>query len=92
MENQIEIFQTTDNQTQINVKFDKETAWLTLNQISDLFKRDKSLISRHLKNIFKEGELDKLAVVAKNATTASDGEEIALFLVANQKIKNQLSD
>lgn len=75
MENHIEIFKTSDNQTQINVKFEKETAWLTLNQISDLFERDKSVISRHLKNVFKEGELDKLSVVAKNATTASDGKE-----------------
>ncbi|MBU3660626.1 MAG: type II toxin-antitoxin system death-on-curing family toxin [Flavobacteriales bacterium] len=73
MENNIEIFINSDNQTQIEVKFDEETVWLTLNQISELFDRDKSVISRHLKNIFKEEELDIDSVVAKNATTAADG-------------------
>jgi prophage maintenance system killer protein len=52
---------------------DKETIWASLDQISDLFDRDKSVISRHLKNIFTEAELDRNLVVAKNATTASDG-------------------
>lgn len=73
METKIEIFKTSDNQTQIEVKFENDTIWLTLNQISDLFDRDKSVISRHLKNIFKEEELNMDTVVAKNATTASDG-------------------
>jgi death-on-curing family protein len=71
--NEIVIYQTPDNQTQIQVQFEKETVWLTLNQISDLFGRDKSVVSRHLNNIFKEQELDKSSVVAKNATTATDG-------------------
>src|SRR3989344_5233660 len=52
---------------------DKETIWASLDQISELFNRDKSVISRHLKNIFNEAELDRNSVVAKNATTASDG-------------------
>ncbi len=50
-----------------------DTVWLSLNQISALFSRDKSVISRHLRNIFKTGELNKNRVVAKNATTATDG-------------------
>lgn len=49
------------------------TVWLSLNQISELFNRDKSVISRHLNNVFKEKELARNSVVAKNATTASDG-------------------
>jgi DNA ligase (NAD+) len=53
--------------------FQKETFWLSLNQISNLFERDKSVISRHIKNIFKNKELDKNAVVAFFATTANDG-------------------
>jgi hypothetical protein len=73
MENQIEIFTSSDGTTQIDVKFEGETFWLNLNQISKLFEKDKSVISRHLKNIFKSSELKKNAVVAKNATTASDG-------------------
>ena len=51
MNEQIEIFETI-NQTQIEVKYENETFWLSLNQISELFKKDKSVISRHLKNIF----------------------------------------
>ena len=57
----------------VQVKFDNETVWLSLNQISELFDKDKSVISRHIKNVFKEGELERNSVVAKNATTASDG-------------------
>ncbi|HAQ18080.1 MAG TPA: cytochrome C biogenesis protein CycH [Prolixibacteraceae bacterium] len=69
----IEIYQLEDGKTEINVQLDKETVWLNLNQIVDLFGRDKSVISRHLNNVFKEKELDKNSVVAKNATTAADG-------------------
>ena len=50
-----------------------ETVWLTLDQMADLFQRDKSTISRHIKNIFREGELDRNSVVANFATTAADG-------------------
>ena len=52
---------------------EKETIWASLDQIAELFGRDKSVISRHLKNVFSEQELDKNSVVAKNATTAADG-------------------
>jgi death-on-curing family protein len=52
---------------------DKETIWASLDQIAELFDRDKSVISRHIKNIFSEAELDRSSAVAKNATTASDG-------------------
>lgn len=69
----IELYQSSNGETQIQVKFDAETVWLSLNQISELFGRDKSVISRHLKNIFSTKELDKNSVVAKNATTAHDG-------------------
>jgi len=67
------IYKSSDNQTQVEVMFDNEIVWLTLNQIADLFKRDKSVISRHFKNIFESEELAKISVVAKNATTAIDG-------------------
>ena len=49
------------------------TLWLNLNQIAGLFERDKSVISRHLSNIFKSGELERNSVVAFFATTAADG-------------------
>lgn len=69
----IEMYQLEDGKTEINVQFEKDTVWLNLNQIVELFERDKSVISRHINNIFKEKELDKISVVAKNATTATDG-------------------
>ena len=69
----IEIYQLEDGKTEINVQLDKETVWLSLNQLTELFGRDKSVISRHISNIFKENELVKDSVVAKNATTAKDG-------------------
>lgn len=74
MENSdIRLYQLEDGKTEINVQLDKETVWLNLNQIVELFGRDKSVISRHIANIFKEKELHKNSVVAKNATTATDG-------------------
>lgn len=57
----------------IEVRLDGETVWLGLMQMTELFGRDKSVISRHLRNVFKEGELERDAVVAKFATTAADG-------------------
>lgn len=50
-----------------------ETVWLSLDEMADLFQRDKSTISRHIKNIFGKGELDRNSVVANFATTAADG-------------------
>jgi prophage maintenance system killer protein len=70
---QIAIYQTDDGQTQIEVRMERDTLWLSLQQIADLFGRDKSVISRHLKNIFERNELEQVSVVAKNATTAADG-------------------
>ena len=65
---EIVIYKTPDEQTAIEVQFEGETVWLSLNQISELFERDKSVVSRHLRNIYSEGELDEKATVAKNAT------------------------
>ena len=70
---QIVIYKSRTKGVDIRVKLDQETVWLSLDQISQLFDRNKSVVSRHLKNIFDSNELDKKAVVAKNATTASDG-------------------
>jgi hypothetical protein len=68
----IQIYQDTDGKTALEVKLDQETVWLSLNQMVLLFERDKSVVSRHLKNIFSTGELDRNAVVAFFATTAAD--------------------
>ena len=66
------IFTTADGKITINTHFDEETAWLSLDQMAELFARDKSTISRHLKNVFDEGELQRDSVVANFATTAAD--------------------
>lgn len=68
---EIAIFESANGD--IQVQLEKETVWLSLDQISQLFGRDKSTISRHVNNVFNEGELIRPAVVAKNATTAIDG-------------------
>ena len=67
------MYQTEDGLTKIDVQMSGETVWLSLDQMADLFQRDKSTISRHIKNVFGEGELDRNSVVAKFATTAADG-------------------
>lgn len=69
---EIQIFKT-EKGTEIEVQFDNESFWLSLNEIATLFERDKSVISRHLKNIYKERELDERATVAKNATVQTEG-------------------
>jgi hypothetical protein len=66
------LYQTEDNRTRIEVRLENETVWLSLNQLAELFQRDKSVISRHIKNIFEEGELRPESVVANYATTAAD--------------------
>ncbi|MFH6602159.1 virulence RhuM family protein [Maribacter algicola] len=70
---EIVIYKSDTNQIEVSVQLEKDTVWLNLNQIATLFDRDKSIISRHLNNIFKTKELQRNSVVAKNATTASDG-------------------
>lgn len=67
------IYTTEDGLTKVETTFDGDTVWLSIDQMAELFQRDKSTISRHIKNIFIEGELQRDSVVAKFATTASDG-------------------
>lgn len=67
------LFQTEDGQTRIDVRLVGETVWLSAGQIAELFQRDKSTISRHIQNVFDEGELKTESVVALFATTAADG-------------------
>jgi len=68
MKNEIILYRPNEAAEHIEVRIENETVWLSLNQISSLFNRDKSVISRHLRNIYKEGELLEEATVAKNAT------------------------
>src|SRR6266436_9343216 len=70
---EVVLYQTKDGRTRLEVQFQGETAWLSLNQLAELFQRDKSVISKHIKNVFEEGELKAESVVANFATTAADG-------------------
>ncbi|MBR0128341.1 MAG: virulence RhuM family protein [Neisseriaceae bacterium] len=67
------LFSSADGKISVDVRFDGETVWLSLEQMANLFERDKSTVSRHIKNVFSENELDENSVVANFATTARDG-------------------
>ena len=67
------MYKTEDGLTKIEETFENDTVWLSIDQMAELFQRDKSNISGYIKNIFEEGELNRNAVVANFATTASDG-------------------
>lgn len=71
---EIIIYQTEDGLTKIDVKMENDTVWLSLDQMAELFQRDKSTISRHIKNIYAERELIREATVAKYATVQNEGE------------------
>lgn len=67
------VYQTEDGKLKIDVRFQNETVWLSLNQLAELFQRDKSVISRHIKNVFDEGGLRPEGAVAKSATVQTEG-------------------
>ena len=71
---QILLYQTPDGETRIEVRLQGETVWLNLDQMAELFQRNKSTISRHIKNVFEEGELKKESTVAFFATVQTEGE------------------
>jgi hypothetical protein len=75
MNSEIIMYQTEDGLTKIETTFDGDTVWLSLDQMAELFQRDRSVIGKHIRNIFNEGELEKDSVWAKFAHTASDGKE-----------------
>ena len=72
----IVIFKTDDGKISVDARFDAETAWRSLDRMSALFERDKSTVSRHIRNVFEEGELKPEAVVAKFATVQKEGGRI----------------
>ena len=67
------MYTTEDGLAKIEATFDEDTVWLSIDQMAELFQRDKSTISGHIKNVFSEGELVRKSVVANFATTAADG-------------------
>ena len=90
------IFKAQDGNVKLDVNIENETVWLSLDQMSELFERDKSTISRHIKNIFKDGELSQGSVVANFATTASDGKvydvtfyDLDVIISVGYRVKSQ---
>ena len=72
-QSQLILYQTDDGSTKLQVKFEGETAWLSQNQMVELFETTKQNISLHIKNIFYEGELERKSVVKEYLTTAAEG-------------------
>ena len=70
---QILLYKTPDGESRIEVRLQNETVWLSLDQMAELFQRNKSTISRHIKNVFEEGELQPEATVAFFATVQTEG-------------------
>lgn len=68
------LYETTDGGVRLDVRFDRDTVWLTRQQMAELFGRDRSVISRHVHNVFHERELDPGATSAKFAQVQSEGE------------------
>ena len=75
MDSQFLIYQNQEGDVKIDVRFQDETIWLSLDQMATLFSKDKRTISKHISNIFKEGELDENSVIRNFRTTATDGKE-----------------
>ena len=71
--NNIIIFKTEDEQIKVDVRFYDETVWLSIDQMAELFERNKSTISRHIKNVYEDKELTPEATVAKFATVQNEG-------------------
>lgn len=72
------LYQTPDGDSQIEVKLQNDTVWLSLDQMAELFQRNKSTISRHIKNVLEDGELEADSVIAYFATTATDGKKYSV--------------
>ncbi len=70
------LYNAEDGKVQLEVHLEKETVWLTQDQMADLFGRERSVITKHLRNVFKEGELEEASVRAKFAHTADHGSKL----------------
>jgi hypothetical protein len=84
MTGEIIFYQSEDGKVRLETRLENETLWLTINQMAELFNVDKSGISRHLKNIFATGELQRQATVANFATVQNEGERSVVRDLAYQ--------
>lgn len=83
------MYTTEDGLRKIETAFENDTVWLSIDQMAELFQRDRSVIGKHVRNIFKEGELKKETVWAKFAYTASDGKEYEVDKKGNSYYKRE---
>ena len=70
---EIELYETPDGEVRVDVRFDRETVWLTQQQMAELFEHDRSVVTRHIHNVFREGELYPESTSAKFAQVQSEG-------------------
>ena len=96
MDSQFLIYQNQEGDVKIDVRFQDETIWLSLDQMATLFSKDKRTISEHISNIFKEGELDENSVIRNFRTTATDGKEyqvkyynLDMIISVDYRVKSQ---
>ena len=89
-DSEVILYQTEDGKSRLQVRFSGETAWLSLKQLAELFQRDKSVISKHIKNTFEEGELEQDRVAADFAITAVDGKTYSLRFPMRQQLLQNL--
>lgn len=85
---QLMVYKSSDGKLKLEVPLENETLWLAQQQIADLFSKDKATISRHIRNIYNEGELEPEATVAKNATVQKEGSrnvDIKCYAATNRK-------
>ena len=76
-QNKIVIYQTEDGQTQIDVRLENDTVWLTQAQMADLFQKDRTVITRHINNIYRVDELEREATCAKIAQVQTEGKKMS---------------
>ena len=85
------LFNSTDGKVSLPVTIKNDSVWLTLDQVAELFGRDKSTVSRHIHNVFRENELDRSSTVAKNATVQFEGSrEIERMIDGNKRIADTI--
>ena len=92
-ENKIEIYRSADGKVELNVKLEKDTVWLTQNQMAELFGVDRTSIVRHIRNIYKVEELDEISTCTKNAQVRFEGSRknfIQIFRVVWRRIEHHL--
>jgi hypothetical protein len=70
---EVVVYEADDGEVRVDVRLERETVWITQQQMAELFGRERSVVTKHVRNVFREGELDRNSVCANFAHTAADG-------------------